>query len=211
VERKSVPYRISRLSLPLSFISFFIKSTACVLKLESAKEWGREFWWSPVGIMMFHKDIWNTTRGYDERLIYWGWMEGDLALRLKQKHRVVEFSKYVGHDFYHLEHYSNLVEYKDRNGTATTRKKNPIVTTNLRYIVNNPNWGLSGYDIISQKFSNKASGSTPSSMALSFIQMFTGSCFLLYDILVSILNKIKDRYFAPLRVFIGKICQKVLP
>ena len=211
VERKSVPYRISCLSLPLSFISFFIKSTASVLKLESAKEWGREFWWSPVGIMMFHKDIWNSTRGYDERLIYWGWMEGDLALRLGQKHRVVEFSKYVGHDFYHLEHYSNLVEYKDRNGTATTRKKNPVVTTNLQYKANNPNWGLSDYDIKSRKFLSKASVPTSSSMTLSFIQMLTGSCFLLYDISVSVLNKIKDQYFAPLRVLIGKIFQRVLP
>ena len=79
VERKSVPYRISRLSLPLSKINWFITSFRRFFKIESATDWGKEFWCSPVGIMMFHRDIWHACRGYDERLIYWGWMEGDLA------------------------------------------------------------------------------------------------------------------------------------
>ena len=69
-------------------------------------------------------------------------MEGDLALRLGQKHMVVEFSKYVGHDLYHLEHYSNLVEYKDRNGAATPRKKNVPKFEGLNYCENNNEWGL---------------------------------------------------------------------
>ena len=61
VERKSVPYRISRLSLTLPVISFFIKSFSSFFKLESATDWGREFWHSPVGIMIFHSNIWNET------------------------------------------------------------------------------------------------------------------------------------------------------
>ena len=136
VERRSVPYRISRLSLPLSQINWFINTFVEFFKIESATDWGKEFWWSPVGIMMFHRDIWQACRGYDERLIYWGWMEGDLALRLKQKHQIVEFSNYVGHDLYHLEHYSNLVEYKDRNGAATPRKKNKPKFEGLKYTEN---------------------------------------------------------------------------
>ena len=143
VERKSIPYRISCLSLNLNFILVYINLFSGLLKLESAKDWGRKFWWSPVGIMMFHQSIWHATKGYDERLIYWGWMEGDLALRLGQKHKIVEFSKYVGHDFYHLEHYSNLTEYKDRNGgTATVRKKNEPRFDGLKYCENDENWGL---------------------------------------------------------------------
>ena len=76
-------------------------------------------------------------------------MEGDLALRLGQKHQVIEFSKHIGR-FYHLEHYSNLVEYKDRNGTATPRKKNPVITENLNYKTNDMDWGLFGYNLKTQ-------------------------------------------------------------
>ena len=47
VERKSVPYRISRLSLPLKLISWFIRFFSNFFIVESAKDWGREFWWSP--------------------------------------------------------------------------------------------------------------------------------------------------------------------
>jgi len=147
VERRSVPYRISRLSLSLTLISAFISIFRNFLKVELAKDWGREFWWSPVGIMIFHKDIWFNSRGYDERLIYWGWMEGDLAIRLGQKHRIVEFSNYVGYEFYHLEHYSNLIEYKDRNGAATTRKKNVPKLEGLNYQVNSDSWGLHLYSL----------------------------------------------------------------
>ena len=142
VERKSVPFRISRLSLSLSQIISFINIFKNYFRVETATEWGKEFWWSPVGIMIFHRNIWVSSRGYDERLIYWGWMEGDLALRLGQRHAVVEFSKFVGHQFYHLEHYPSLTDYRNRNGPATPRKKNQPVFENLNYIENNDKWGL---------------------------------------------------------------------
>ena len=89
--------------------------------------------------MIFHRDIWQACRGYDERLIYWGWMEGDLALRLGQKHSVIEFSNFVGHHLYHLEHYPSLTAYK-RNGPATPRKMN--LFDNLTYSANDEGWGM---------------------------------------------------------------------
>jgi hypothetical protein len=142
VERRSVPYRISRLSLNLNQIDSFIKFFKNHFQIESATDWGKEFWWSPVGIMIFHRNIWHSSRGYNEKLIYWGWMEGDLALRLGQRHAVIEFSKFVGNNFYHLEHYPSLTAYKDRNGPATPRQKNEPVFEGLSYTVNNEEWGL---------------------------------------------------------------------
>ncbi len=209
VERKSVPYRISRLSLPLPLISVFIKFFSNFLKVESAKDWGREFWWSPVGIMMFHRDIWMATQGYDENLIYWGWMEGDLALRLGQKHQVVEFSKYVGYNFYHLEHYSNLTEYKDRNGTATPRKKNPVLTENLSYTVNQPSWGLIDHKINFHDFSPTALKKSNVYSVLAIPRLLFGCWFLIYDISLSALKNLCNLYVSPLRMLIGKFRQKV--
>ena len=210
VERRSVPYRISRLSLPLPLISNFIKSFSNLFKVESAKVWGREFWWSPVGIMIFHRKIWKASQGYDERLIYWGWMEGDLALRLGQEHKIVEFSKYVGHDLFHLEHYSNLVEYKDRNGTATPRKKNPVITRNLDYRVNSENWGLKKYNLELVGSSSYTTTYSPVSLVLSFPLFLMGLWLLLFDISGHILICMVNRYLSPLRVLVGKVRRKLL-
>ena len=210
VERRSVPYRISRISLPLSLISAFIKFFRGLFKVESAKEWGREFWWSPVGIMMFHRDIWQSTQGYDEKLIYWGWMEGDLALRLEQKHQVVEFSKYVGHDFYHLEHYSNLVEYKDRNGTATPRKKNPVITENLNYKTNEPNWGLFDHDLHAHPYEPKGAYKISGVSLLPGLKLLWGCGLLAFDFLTAFISDSKNLLWSSFRIFTGKIRQKVL-
>ncbi|MBT5717041.1 MAG: hypothetical protein HOI70_09020, partial [Opitutae bacterium] len=208
VERKSVPYRISKLSLPLGQIKGFISCFKSRFKLETATEWGREFWWSPVGIMMFHRDIWDSTHGYDERLIYWGWMEGDLALRLGQKHKVVEFSKYVGHDFYHLEHYSNLTEYKDRNGIATPRKKNPVITENLNYQTNERDWGLIDSPIGCKSYATSSQKSHSHPSICSTVRMIWGCCLTLYDALCSKLADLQNRYLSPLRVRLGELRKK---
>lgn len=179
VERRSVPYRVSSLSLPLSQINWFIKTFSRFFKVESATDWGKEFWWSPVGIMMFHRDIWMATQGYDESLIYWGWMEGDLALRLGQKHKIIEFSKYVGHHLYHLEHYSNLTDYKDRNGAATPRKKNQPKFNGLRYAVNSSSWGLDKLNLKLVDYNPKSFKG--GNFMIGFYNMFIGILLLLKD------------------------------
>jgi hypothetical protein len=210
VERRSVPYRISRLSLPLSLITAFINFFRGFFKIESAREWGREFWWSPVGIMMFHRDIWQSTQGYDEKLIYWGWMEGDLALRLGQKHQVVEFSKFVGHDFYHLEHYSNLVEYKDRNGTATPRKKNPVITENLNYKTNDPNWGLFDHDLKAHPYKANSDSEISGEFLLPSLKLLWGCSLLAFDFLTLFVSDSKSFIYSSFRILTGKIRQKVI-
>ena len=199
VERKSVPYRISRLSLSLSQINWFINTFRNFFKIESATDWGRPFWWSPVGIMMFHRDIWQSTQGYDERLIYWGWMEGDLALRLGQKHQIVEFSKYVGYNFYHLEHYSNLIEYKDRNGPATPRKKNEPKFEDLNYCENSLSWGLKNYNILLQPYSNYSFVKTYN--YLTSIKLVTGILMIIKDkALELLLSKLPN-----VKIFLGRL------
>lgn len=201
VERKSIPYRISSLSLPLNLISLFIKFFVNFLKVESAKDWGREFWWSPVGIMMFHRDIWNATQGYDETLIYWGWMEGDLALRLGQKHKVVEFSKFVGYSFYHLEHYSNLIEYKDRNGAATPRKKNKPKFERLNYCENNNDWGLHSSSLELTEYKHSRFSKSFCSILFDFFRLLFGISLLVKDKLVESFSTVVTK----IRIFLGKI------
>jgi len=201
VERKSVPYRISRLSLPLPLTSFFIKLFSDFFKLESATDWGREFWHSPVGIMMFHRDIWNATHGYDEKLIYWGWMETDYAIRLSQRHHIINLGNHVGHHFFHLEHYSNLTEYKNRNGAATPRKKNEAITEGLSYTVNSDTWGLIGYDLPETIFSFSQTFQKSKLSVASITKLLTAVALVMKD-------KCSEFFFSfipDIRIFLGKI------
>ena len=201
VERRSVPYRISKLSLPLSQINWFIKTFSKFFKVESATDWGKEFWHSPVGIMMFHRDIWHATNGYDERLIYWGWMESDLALRLGQHHKVVEFSNYVGHDLYHLEHYSNLVEYKDRNGAATPRKKNEPKYENLNYRENSSSWGLNDRSLSFDPYSFVDQNNKKEKTFAGVFLLSSGVLLLFKDKISEFFSKVTPGF----RIFLGKI------
>ena len=147
IERRSIPYRFSSKSYPINYVYNYIKTYGPSLKVETARTWGLPFWWSPVGIMVFHKKIWHDSRGYDENLIYWGWMEGDLALRLDKKHLLIDFKDLAGNFLYHLEHYPSLTAYKDRNGPATPRQKNDPKIYGLSYQVNDENWGLNQENI----------------------------------------------------------------
>lgn len=153
-ERKRVPKRLVSKSLHFQCIRWFINMFGWHLTVESATRFGLPFWHSPVGIMIFHRKIWLATHGYDERLLYWGWMEGDLALRLEQKHDIVDIKELAGNDFYHLEHYDPLTAFKDRfGGSATPRKGNPIVTENLTYTINTGDWGLNRYSLEKSSYS----------------------------------------------------------
>jgi len=190
--------------LPLT--SSFIKIFSSFLKLESATDWGREFWHSPVGIMMFHRNIWMATQGYDERLIYWGWMETDYAIRLSQRHQIINLGVYMGHHFFHLEHYSNLTEYKNRNGAATPRKKNEAITEGLTYNVNCDAWGLAKYDLTESAFSRSKAFQKENLSIFSIIKLFLAIVMVIKDKASEFLFS----FIPDLRVFLGKIKRVVL-
>jgi hypothetical protein len=88
---------------------------------------------TPSALALMHRSLWDDLGGYDERLIYWGWMEIDLYLRVNQKHPWRDLAN-VGVVLYHMEHYPN----NDRS--AQTRKFNPVETPG-NYRVNDRSWG----------------------------------------------------------------------
>ena len=205
VERRSIPYRISHKSFPLFYIEQYLKWFGKKLKVESAREWSLPFWWSPVGIMIFHRKIWEKSRGYNENLIYWGWMEGDLALRLAQKHHLIDFKDHVGNHLYHLEHYSNLVDYKDRNGPATPRKKNIPVFEDLKYAENDENWGLVDYNIEKSPYDYSEVVDLKFPMKYSLYDKLT----FLPCITISIIKHIIDENIEAIQLFRRTISSKI--
>ncbi len=212
IERRSIPYRFSSKSYPINYVSNYIKTYGPTLKVETARTWGLPFWWSPVGIMLFHKKIWHNSRGYDENLIYWGWMEGDLALRLDKKHLLIDFKDLAGNFLYHLEHYPSLTAYKDRNGPATPRQKNKPKIYGLSYQVNDEDWGLNQENInLTNYQSNKVFDHCLNNKKISAMKLSFYLCNVMRKVDLIRLNfpVSVQNFVSKIRVKIGKI-KKIL-
>jgi len=104
----------------------------------------KNFWRSPVGILMMHRAIWEEVGGFDERLIYYWWMDADLATRVATKYPMVNLGAELGYEFYHLEHFPR--GQGDGNiARASHRQLNPTWAAAGEGKALNPNgadWGL---------------------------------------------------------------------
>lgn len=132
VGRRSLPYGFSSKCPSFSTVKRFLKLFQRLLPMDGPHIVP---WFDvPTGIMLLHHDLWEESCGYDERLLYWGWMETDLGYRLGQKYTQVNLRPIMGRSFFHLEHI-NLRTPKIH------RRKNPR-KKNLVLAPNDSDWGL---------------------------------------------------------------------
>lgn len=104
------------------------------------------YYQSYIGILLFHRNLWNECGGYDERFIYMDFMEFDIILRLTLKHAFVNLGEIVDHDFYHLDHGPARVAWS----ASRNRKVNPVRDLDNRpeeIHPNSENWGLIQYPL----------------------------------------------------------------
>jgi len=94
---------------------------------------------NPVGIMLISKRLWEEIGGYDERLIYWGWMECDLAYRVQKIADLVDITDDVACSFFHQEHYDPATP------RVTPRKRNPQNRAPMDRHPNSATWGLKAH------------------------------------------------------------------
>jgi len=99
--RRSIPYRFAVRCPRFSDVARLIRWGGRWLEVEVA----RTFYCSGVGIWLLHRDLWDESGGYDERMIYMNDMEIDMATRLMTRYPMVDLGKLVNYDFYHLDHY----------------------------------------------------------------------------------------------------------
>lgn len=165
--RRQIPKHYIETKSPLSKIDGFIKSFGKY----SPPEETSPFYAAAVGIILAHRDIWNKVGGYDERLIYYWWMDIDFSVRVKSIYSVIDIGRAWGHDFYHLEHYQFMGRQKKPRRlnsiwakSDTPRPINP----------NNSSWGLSDHSFAINQYTNPddAPSNTPDHK----------SSFLLHDI-----------------------------
>lgn len=132
--RKHLPFKFVKNYPSIRDIDFVIRYEGRFIRREEI----RPFWYSGVGIIVMHRDIWEGAGGYDERLIYYWAMDADLVIRAKKKYHLINIGKKMGYDFYHLEHFSTHIR-------ASHRRLNPSWAYSDYNKVLNPNgsnWGL---------------------------------------------------------------------
>jgi len=137
---RMVPYRFAVQCPSLCTVERFIDCFGQHLNIDLPHR--RPFYEHGVGIWLLHRNLWNGSGGYDERMIYMNDMEINMIFRLMQRYRLVNLGKLVDCDFYHLEHYHPRVPRK----SSTYRKVNPL--SHKQPDVFHPNtedWGLANY------------------------------------------------------------------
>ena len=135
--RRAIPFDFARRSPQLDAVDAFVKRYGRMLSPEGLCQ--RPFFDAPVGLVLLHRAVWHHYRGYDERLLYWGFMETDLALRMAGALEVVNLEPFLGRDLYHLGH-------SPRRICVTTRRKNPRRYPSDR-VPNSSAWGLAAHHL----------------------------------------------------------------
>jgi hypothetical protein len=100
---------------------------------------GCGYGWASGFVM--HRPLWDASRGYDERMLNWGWADIDFALRLTQRYPVVDLANF-GVCGIHLQHYFQT----PNDPVFRQRKTNPPYDT-PQFTANQEDWGLGGVDL----------------------------------------------------------------
>ncbi len=137
VGRRSIPEPFARMTPPFAEVVQFVQRFGRYLPREGRLQ--SPWFDAPVGIVILSRDLWEMYRGYDERLLYWGFMETDLGLRVGKTRRVLDLEREIGVDFHHLGH--------TRAWFATTqRRMNPRREPDVE-VPNGPDWGLDSIEL----------------------------------------------------------------
>ncbi len=149
--RRDVPYRLAVRCPSREQIDRVVRLFGRWLPVRRDNQWfAHEYWSSSVGIWLTHRRLWHECRGYDERMVYYNWMETDMIRRLRQSYPLQNLGEITGYDFYHLEHYHPR---RVAEGRAHTRK-NPDIDRLSRPPMMRPNgntWGLAECELVIQR------------------------------------------------------------
>jgi hypothetical protein len=128
--RRQLPLAVAKKQPGLEEIDRYLALYGNMLKLDRLSVG----FLAPSALTLMHRSLWEACGGYDERLLYWEWMDIDLYLRVTQRCPWFDLAN-VGVHLYHLEHYPNADRLRDR-------KTNPwAVPTQFRN-QNGASWGL---------------------------------------------------------------------
>jgi hypothetical protein len=137
VGRRSIPKAFADTTPALRDVEKFVERFGRYLPREGRLQ--SPWFDAPVGIVLLSRELWEKYRGYDEKLLYWGFMESDLGLRVARTHRVHDLESEIGVDFHHLAHAPAWF-------AATRRRMNPRKEPTDE-VPNGEDWGLASLDL----------------------------------------------------------------
>ena len=133
--RRSIPYRFAVRGPSFECVAHLVRWCGRWLAIDR----GTPFYRGGVGIWLLHRDLWDASGGYDERMIYMNDMEIDMATRLMTRYPIIDLGPLVRHDFYHLDHYHPR---GPRASSAHRRVNTPIPREDLGLRPSGDAWGL---------------------------------------------------------------------
>lgn len=148
--RRKIPYRFVVREPHFNHVDRFIRFFGHRLEVE-VKPWdplcysgNPKYYYGGVGIWLLHNQLWAECGGYDERMIYMNGMEVNMIHRLMQKYELKDLGRFVGYDFYHLEHYH---PWMPRIAARTMNRNSEDFTKVSVMHPNKENWGLADYSL----------------------------------------------------------------
>jgi hypothetical protein len=102
------------------------------------KQSGISRYWGASGSWVAHRDLWRTMRGFDERWIYYGFMDREIVWRSQIKgYAVVKLPYELS--VYHIDHPRCWMRRTGMENEKIYTREELKPTT---WIVNDDNWGL---------------------------------------------------------------------
>ncbi|MGQ0576765.1 MAG: hypothetical protein ACT4RN_21575 [Pseudonocardia sp.] len=144
--RRRIPYHFAVATPPFPVVERYIDAFGASLLPRMTPPPADRYWQCYIGILLFHRKLWEECEGYDESFLYYGFMEFDLFLRLRTAYEGRNIGPLVGHDFFHLDHVRAW-----RVKVAQARRENAVVRSleapPERMAPNGPGWGLAEHDL----------------------------------------------------------------
>lgn len=138
--RRQIPWKFANGCPSLRDLEWLTDRVGKLLPLDPMFPAGRLELYTASGFVLMHRSLWQECRGYDERLLYWGWMDVDLALRVTTKYPWIFLDRLGIPPVYHLEH------YHPESNRQTTRKSNRQELNSPIY-VNADGWGMANQEL----------------------------------------------------------------
>jgi hypothetical protein len=145
--RRDIPFRFAARCPDRRHVDRLVRRFGRWLPAARGNRWfNDEYWSGSVGIWLAPSAQWQECGGYDERLIYYNWMETDMVRRLGQKYPLVDLGRLTGDDFYHLGHH----DPRPPAAAHAHARKNPNIDRTGPVPPMCPNtaaWGLADCDL----------------------------------------------------------------
>lgn len=136
IPRRSVPWDVVRREPGLEEWDHYLTQST------GEYDYARVFPGAGVGsaAFMLHSSLWRQSRGINEKMNYWNWLDGEFVLRVTQAYPWMELMG-IGMESFEMGHRRPYVNENSQNQFGNACIVHPSI------FANDENWGLSNYPL----------------------------------------------------------------